>query len=73
MDLRGIIVNIILSFEGSFTYKDLISRLKEKVDMEDKKNYSEAMSIIKEIFEECSIKVLPCGSELTRYYRENKF
>lgn len=69
MDFHGAIVNTILSFEGSFTYRQLIDKIikDDNIDLNNKDVISQVVSKIKEIFELPSIKVVPLSNP-TQYY-----
>ena len=73
MDLHGVVVNAILSFDGPFTYQQLIEKLKDdtKIDLSKKDTYSRALSKIKELFELSSIKVIPFSNP-TKYFVDGK-
>ena len=73
MDLHGVVVNAILSFDGPFTYQQLIEKLKNdtKIDLSKKDTYSRVLSKIQELFELSSIKVVPCSNP-TEYFVDGK-
>ena len=73
MDLHGIVVNAILSFDGPFTYQQLIEKLNNntEIDLNKKDTYSCVLSKIQEIFELSSIKVVPFSSP-TKYFVDGK-
>ena len=73
MDLYGIVVNAILSFDGPFTYQQLIEKLKNntEIDLSKKDTNSCVLSKIQEIFELSSIKLIPFSNP-TKYFVDGK-
>ena len=73
MNLHGIVVNTILSFDGPFTYRELIEKLKNdtRIDLTKKDTYSRVLSKIQEIFELSSIKIIPFSNP-TKYFVDGK-
>lgn len=69
MDLHGVVVNNILSFQGPFTYQQLFEKLRNdtEIDLNKGDNYSRVLSKIQELFELSSIKVVPF-SRPTEYF-----
>jgi len=74
MDLHGVVVNAILSFDGPFTYQQLIEKLKNdtEVDLSKKDTYSRVLSKIQELFELSSIRVVPFSNP-KKYFVDGKF